>query len=167
MGLYLVQHGDALEEAVDPSRPLSPRGRADVEALARACRGKIAVREIIHSGKLRAEQTAQILSEALGAPVRAQKGLNPADPPRAFAEALSADDLCVVGHLPFLERLAGLLVAGREDQQVVAFQRGGMVCLEQRSPESFCILWTLFPGQPGAPWIVAEQPSRPSRRKET
>lgn len=168
MGLYLVQHGDAVEEAVDPTRPLSPQGRADVEALARACRGRIAARQIIHSGKLRAEQTAEILGQVLGMPVKAAAGLNPGDPPRPVAEKITgSDDLLIVSHLPFLERLTGLLVAGDEARQIVAFQRGGMVCLERRSTESFCIIWTLFPGQPGAPGAsAAPKPHDRARRRK-
>ncbi len=55
----------------------------------------------------------------------------------------------VVGHLPFLERLAALLLAGREDPPVLAFQRGGMACLERRGAPhgGWCILWTAFPDQ--------------------
>jgi broad specificity phosphatase PhoE len=35
MRLYLVQHGDAVPEQLDPERPLSAAGRQDVEAVAR------------------------------------------------------------------------------------------------------------------------------------
>jgi phosphohistidine phosphatase len=54
MRLYLVQHGDAIPERVDPERPLSAEGRRDVEAVARllASAGTRAVR-VAHSGKLR------------------------------------------------------------------------------------------------------------------
>ena len=34
MKLYLMQHGDALQKDVDPDRPLSPRGRRDIEKIA-------------------------------------------------------------------------------------------------------------------------------------
>jgi hypothetical protein len=66
MRLYLVQHGDALPEQVDPERPLSAKGRRDVEAVARvlASAGARAVR-VAHSGKLRAQQTAEVLTAAL------------------------------------------------------------------------------------------------------
>ena len=33
MRLYLVQHGDAIPERVDPERPLSAEGRRNVEAV--------------------------------------------------------------------------------------------------------------------------------------
>src|SRR5688572_29245639 len=35
MRLYLVQHGEAVPEQVDPQRPLSEAGRRDVQAMAR------------------------------------------------------------------------------------------------------------------------------------
>src|ERR687897_643977 len=35
MRLYLVQHGDAVPEQLDPERPLSAAGRREVEAVAR------------------------------------------------------------------------------------------------------------------------------------
>ena len=34
MRLWIVQHGDALAKGVDPNRPLSEKGRSDVERLA-------------------------------------------------------------------------------------------------------------------------------------
>ncbi len=37
----------------------------------------------------------------------------------------------VVGHLPFMGRLAAYLVAGSEDAVVAAFQPGTVVCLER------------------------------------
>ena len=33
MHLFLLQHGDALAESVNPQRPLSEQGRSDVERL--------------------------------------------------------------------------------------------------------------------------------------
>ncbi|MCK4450112.1 MAG: hypothetical protein KAX26_05930 [Anaerolineae bacterium] len=35
----------------------------------------------------------------------------------------------LVGHLPFLDRLASLLVTGDADHSIVRFQMGGIVCL--------------------------------------
>ena len=57
--LYLVQHGEAVGESVDPNRPLSAHGRATVEQVA-ACAARLGLKvdQIRHSGKLRAEQTA-------------------------------------------------------------------------------------------------------------
>ena len=161
MKLLLVQHGEAVEDTVDPARPLSPAGERDVRALAAACsRFAVQVGEIVHSGKLRARQTAEILGEALSLPVRASAGLDPLDPVRPLARECGewTEDRAIVGHLPFLGRLATLLLAGREDPPAVAFQRGGMVCLERREPGEWCLLWTCFPRQP-----VAGLPDRADR----
>ena len=66
MKLYLVRHGEALAKDVDPDQSLSEVGRANVERLAGfvGLRGVRAAR-ILHSGKARARQTAEILAEAM------------------------------------------------------------------------------------------------------
>ena len=65
MRLYLVQHGDAVPERLDPERPLSAAGRREVEAVARLLAGAGArVAHVVHSGKLRAQQTAELLVSA-------------------------------------------------------------------------------------------------------
>ena len=151
MHLYLVQHGDAVSDAVDPRKPLSPKGRQTVAELSRACRGfGVKAVEVLHSGKLRALETAEILGDFLGIPVRASAGLDPLDPPRPFAAEIEGwtDSRIIVGHLPFLERLASLLAAGREEPSMISFQRGGMVCLEKRASSDWRIQWTFFPDQP-------------------
>lgn len=156
MKLYLVQHGEALSAADDAGKTLSPKGQRDVRALAGACaRPRVEAVEVIHSGKARARQTAELLAAALNLPVRAVAGLDPLDPVRPFADACAGmRSTVVVGHLPFLERLAALLIAGREEPPVLAFQRGGMACLERRgAPEqgaphgAWCVLWTAYPDQ--------------------
>jgi phosphohistidine phosphatase len=148
MRLYLVQHGEALSGGSDAEKTLSPKGLRDVRALAEACaRNRIEAIEVIHSGKARARETAELLAGALNLPARKVAGLDPLDPVQPFAdECASIRSTIVVGHLPFMERLATLLVAGREDPPVLAFQRGGMACLE-RQDDAWCILWTAFPDQ--------------------
>jgi phosphohistidine phosphatase len=156
MRLYLVQHGEAVNGTTDAEKVLSPKGLRDARALAAACaRHRVEAAEVIHSGKARAGETAGLLAEALDLPVRSTAGLDPLDPVRPIADACaSMRSTVVVGHLPFLERLAALLLAGREDPPVLAFQRGGMACLERRGapgPDApfgaWCILWTAYPDQ--------------------
>jgi phosphohistidine phosphatase len=151
MKLLLVQHGEAVSDGSDARKPLSAEGVRDVRALASACRkAGLRARDIVHSGKLRAEQTAEILADALSLPVRAVAGLDPLDPVKPVAHECEdwTEDRIIVGHMPFLGRLATLLLADHEDPPAVAFQRGGMVCLEKRGPREWCLLWTLFPHQP-------------------
>ena len=63
MQVYLVQHGLAKSKDEDPERPLTAVGREEVERVARAA-AAVAVRPaaILHSGKARAEQTAEIFA---------------------------------------------------------------------------------------------------------
>ncbi|MCX7031055.1 MAG: phosphohistidine phosphatase SixA [Spirochaetes bacterium] len=130
--------------------------RKTARSLAESCaRYQLEATEVIHSGKARAQETAEAIGEACTLSIRAAAGLDPLDPVQPFArECLAMHSTIVVGHLPFLERLAALLLAGREDPPVLAFQHGGMICLERRgAPEAgtpvgaWCLLWTAFPDQ--------------------
>ena len=135
MRLYLVQHGLAKSEAEDPERPLTERGAEEVRRVASHAvqGGGLRVPRVLHSGKTRARQTAEIWAGCLGVAVEPAKDLAPNDNPTAWAERLrsSKDDLLLVGHLPHLARLAGLLLTGRPDLAVVQFRPGGLVGLDR------------------------------------
>jgi phosphohistidine phosphatase len=63
MDLYLMQHGQATTETEDPERPLTDAGRAAVQRVAKRARAAdVRISGCLHSGKLRAEQTAQVAS---------------------------------------------------------------------------------------------------------
>ena len=150
MRLYLVQHGDAVPEQVDPERPLSAEGRRDVEAVARllASGGNRAVR-VAHSGKLRAQQTAELLAAALapGMVLEAMAGLNPNDPVEPVARSIAewTSDVMLVGHLPFMAKLVAHLIAGVERKLVVAFVPATVVCLERGEAGHSAIVWMVRP----------------------
>lgn len=151
MRLYLVQHGKAKPKAKDPGRSLSHRGRKDVATVAAFARSAgVEVHQIRHSGRRRAEETARILADSLEpeAGIVALPGLAPKDSVRPVAELLNRETrpLMFVGHRPFMDRLAGLLVAGDEQCAVVRFQRGGIVCLDRSSKtSSWCVQWVVTP----------------------
>ncbi|HUE14440.1 MAG TPA: phosphohistidine phosphatase SixA [Planctomycetaceae bacterium] len=141
--LYLVRHGEAVSKDEDPARPLTQAGWLAVERIAGWAAGAdIRLDEIVHSGKLRAEQTAEILADYLmpakGSNVR--RGLGPDDDVRPFADSLAAADrtLMIVGHLPFLGRLLSQLVVGDADRPVVQFEVAGLVGLQFRDGQ-----WTI------------------------
>jgi len=150
MTLYLVQHGQALSDDVDPARPLSDAGEADARAMAAFLAGQpLAVPKIIHSGKLRARQTAELLAGAFAPPppVAERSGLNPNDPPEELAPELARwqDDAMLVGHLPFMGRLVALLVSGRPQGNIVAFRPGSIACLEPADAGGWSVAWMIRP----------------------
>ena len=156
MELYLVQHGEAMSEAENPERPLTVRGREDVQRVSVvAARFGLRPAEIRHSGKRRAAETAEILAAALDrrAPIVAVVGMAPNDDVRPVASALETtpQPLLLVGHLPFLSRLASLLLVGNPDRTLVRFRMGGIVCLTAEPSGSggtaggWMLAWMLTP----------------------
>jgi hypothetical protein len=79
--------------------------------------------------------------------VEAAAGLGPNDPVKPVARmvaGLSADTM-LVGHLPFMARLAGRLVTGDEHEEVVAFVPGTVLCLEPAAGDRWCVAWMVRP----------------------
>jgi len=103
--------------------------------------------KIYHSGKLRARQTAEYMSAALNRPAEMTSGLNPMDDVRLWADRLTKgkEDLMIVGHLPFMEKLAAYLLNGKENSRLVLFCYGAIVCLEQKEDQTWAVKWILMP----------------------
>lgn len=150
MALYLVQHGKSLPKDLDPEQGLAPEGISDVTRIAEVARSYgIRPAAIRHSGKKRARQTAEIFAASLipGSKVEQTSGIDPLDDVTGIAKQVKTEDnLMMVGHLPFMERLTGFLVTGSVERRVFKFQNGGIVCLD-KSPDSpwWFIKWTLMP----------------------
>lgn len=149
MALYLVQHGKSLPGEVDPEKGLSDEGIAEVKRIAKAALAhNVHVSAIRHSGKKRARQTAEHIGRILSISQIAQiAGMNPLDDVEEFAQPLSPGaNLMLVGHLPFMERLASWLTTGAIDFTVFKFQNGGIVCID-RLPDAdrWTIKWALMP----------------------
>jgi phosphohistidine phosphatase len=128
--LYIVRHGEAKPKDVDPERGLTDAGRTNVTDMAAwAATAGIRVDAIRHSGKLRAQQTAVIFAEHLGAQAVPAIGLAPNDDVADLAKAIESepDDIMLVGHWPFLERLAAQLVAGNAHSSVVTLEAGALL----------------------------------------
>ncbi len=150
MLLYLVQHGEARKKEEDPSRGLTTRGRNDAEKISGyLSKQVIPLDEIFHSGKLRAEETADIFAEALK-PVHGvarANGLLPLDNPTLVHEKLLGmeSNIMLVGHLPHLGRLASLLLCGDPEKHVVSFHMAGVVCLERDTNGLWSLQWMITP----------------------
>jgi phosphohistidine phosphatase len=150
MRIYLTQHGLAVPKDVDPDRPLSERGREDVRRLAEFLdKAGVRVGQVLHSGKTRAEQSAAILAAALlpTGESQAHAGLGPKDPLEKLSPEIAfwSVDTLIVGHLPYLGRLAALLLASNPDRQLLAFQPGSMACVEKEAEGRWVLAWMLRP----------------------
>ena len=150
MRVYLVQHGEAVPADENPDRPLSDKGRTDVQRVASFLARSVRVGRIIHSPKMRARDTAVLLAQALGPGglvEEAASGLAPNDSVEVAADLIAGwpEDTMMVGHLPFMDRLASRLVAGSEEANVAAFQPGTVVCLESADGGGWALAWMVRP----------------------
>lgn len=150
MALYLVQHGKNLPKDVDPQKGLSQEGLSEVKRIADvAAQYGVKVSKIYHSGKTRAEQTAKIFASGLNAEsgIDQVDGMKPLDDVDAFAKKIeSEENIMLVGHLPFMEKLTSYLVTGTDEYPIFKFQNGGIVCLHKDSDSSrWIIKWSLMP----------------------
>ena len=143
-----MQHGKPVSKEENPDRPLSEEGKRDVEKMALLLRTCTPLPgEILHSGKTRAEQTAEIIASKLGPGLNVleKEGLAPMDDVREIGETLGHDDTIIVGHLPHLARLTSFLLRGDESHSLVRFQQGGILCLEREASGSWWIEWMVVP----------------------
>lgn len=144
-----MRHGEAKPQNEDPRRPLSQRGRLEVEEVSRLAMVKrVRVHQILHSGKLRARETAEIMARCLQPPqgICEIRGLDPLEDPMIAKGELEAAQapVMLVGHLPHLARLASLLLTGGpEQEEIVGLSPATMACL--RWEESWKLAWTLRP----------------------
>jgi phosphohistidine phosphatase len=141
---------DAVPEETDPKRPLSNRGRVEVQRLAEFL-ADVGVQAsiILHSGKARAEQTAELLARFVGTGRRPEKtpGIAPHDSAPAFASTVNTwtTDTLVVGHQPFMGKLVSQLLIGNEAGMSTAFYPGSVVCLEREEGGGWQLAWMIRP----------------------
>ena len=151
MFLYLVQHAQALSKDEDPSRSLSEKGIEDIKKMASFSRGlNIIPHQIVHSGKMRALQTAQLLADRVNVDmgVLESDGLLPMDDPEIWFGRLSKinEDIMLVGHLPHMEKLASLLLCRDKDRGIIKFEMGSIVCLKRFEEFNWAVEWIIKPG---------------------
>ena len=151
MQLFLVRHGEATSADVNPARPLSGEGERQIRKLADfLAPRKLRPAYVWHSGKARAEGTARILARALAAKAKLleRKDIAPNDPPASVVAEINAhdEDLMLVGHLPFLSRLASALLTGAEAPELLLFHAGTIACLEHDAESGWRLAWVVHPG---------------------
>ncbi len=153
MKVYLVRHGEAVSEVVDPARPLSEKGRKEAGKVAAFLKqADISVEKVFHSGKKRAFETAGIIAEELSTEIDQREGLMPGDDVSVCARWLEGlassggEDLMLVGHLPFMGYLVGMMVNGELNDGVVQFETATVVCLERAMEGKWVIRFVVEPG---------------------
>ena len=121
---------------MNPMRPLSDRGRVEVDTLAQKAAERGAKPDVIwHSGKLRARQTAEAYWKRCNplAAFSAVRGLQPTDPTNWIVELIEGEtrNVLLAGHFPHLPQLLGRLLTGNADAEPAAFPLNGIVALEE------------------------------------
>jgi phosphohistidine phosphatase len=102
----------------------------------------------LHSEKLRAKETTEILASTLhpSEGVSEISGLAPEGDPLLVNEEVETEGgpLILVGHLPYLEQLLSLLVNRNGNAEAVSFSTGTVICLSQEKAR-WKIQWALHP----------------------
>lgn len=151
MRLYLMRHAEADQaELDDAKRPLTARGEHDAQHLANFLQARgYHLSHVIHSGKLRAQQTAEIIVSALasGQSAEIESALTGDDGLSCMLEKIATwtEDTLVVSHLPFISRLLSRLVAENADVQLVGFVPATVVCLELCESAKWRMKWCINP----------------------
>ena len=137
MKLYCVRHGhaDNIPNA-SGDYPLTAEGREEVSRVAAyLARRGVHVSHVMHSGKLRAQQSAEIMAKAIavGQPIEESALLCAERPVAPLIEMVQHwnDDTLLVGHLPFMPQLVSELLIGDENHDLVRFPPGAVVCLDR------------------------------------
>lgn len=152
MELFLIRHGKAGQAEDDDLRALTRAGRQAVERVATVLAGRgVRPARIGHSPLLRAYETADIIGRLLRTPLTSVPDLRPeSDVERVRSSLLRDYDLSImlVGHNPFMERMASLLLTGDADDNVLTFHTGSAARLVSVSPHPtvrFSCDWLITP----------------------
>ncbi len=140
MRIYLLRHGDAVESQFyhDSQRPLSDRGRRQIETVAGILqRLRISFDLILSSPLQRARETAEIIQQSLKVPdFMTTESLISGNNLRDLIAAINdnrADTMLLVGHEPQLSSAISLLTAG-DEQFRLEMRKASLACLEVKHP---------------------------------
>lgn len=134
-----MRHGQAASPLVDPQQGLTKEGREEIEKLAkRLAELDVQFKQVFHSDKARAQQTAQIMANYLAPNVIPQMriGLKPNDDPHQLLSEIESwqKDTLITSHLPFVPGLLAELTREQAYQsQGMGFVPGTVVCLTRHN----------------------------------
>jgi len=166
MTLYLVRHGKARKGGKDRQRPLMARGINDLKSVAAFLkRLRLPVSQIWHSDRVRAMETARMVAPAvvLSGKMLERPGLGPGDSVDAAIRQIKnvRGDLMIVGHQPFLGKLASKLLKQKSSDEIVKLPTSSVLALASEDGK-WAVAWLLPPvlvssgkspdrGKPGRP----------------
>lgn len=133
MNLYLVRHAiaeDARDGQTDDQRALTKEGIQKFEGVVQGLK-RLEVRfdRLYHSPKLRAVQTAELLTGLL----KGESEVTPhlaASPSLELLNQLEGESIALVGHEPWMGELCAWLVTGKTNGAAFPFKKGGIAWLE-------------------------------------
>jgi phosphohistidine phosphatase len=141
MNVYLMRHGLAVERGTpgydsDRERPLTSKGERKVRRVAEAfVKMEVSFDAILSSPLVRAQQTADALSEEMKAKQKVQltEHLAPGGGTKELVNLLqhlpdSPQEILLVGHEPDLGQLAWSFLTGG-DEVAIVFKKGGVAKL--------------------------------------
>ena len=156
--LYLVRHAvaghaDSARWPDDADRPLTKDGIARFRDAARGLRELVpAVDSVLSSGHARAWQTAELLHEVAGwrkpEECPALEAGRPVSAALDVLQGRTERSIALVGHEPYLSRLASLLCTGSEDAIRLELKKGAVASLSFAGPvepAEACLRWTVPP----------------------
>jgi len=150
MYLYCMRHGEAELDVIDSERALSAQGQSDVRRMGKyLAKQGYPISQIVQSGMLRAEQTAEAVAHSLKEMPRLEampelQGESLVEP---MAEQIQhwQEDTMLVSHMPFISNLVSYLVTGQAHLGLTAFPPAGLVVLERSRPGVWQIVMVLSP----------------------
>ena len=146
MKLYLMRHGQAASFEVDPEQGLSNEGKAAIEQLAhKLAKQNITFKQVFHSEKARARQTAEIMASILAPDVfpSSRENLKPNDDPELLLADINTwqENTLIASHLPFIPHLLMLLTGNNQPGNFVP---GTIACLV-KSGSKWQLEWITHP----------------------
>ena len=151
MQLYFVRHGIAelaVEGMMDAARELTREGIHRTKSMARTLAAAgVKPRRLFSSPLVRAQQTAQIISEVLEIKVITRKALAPGFTidalPKLIAGLKPTDEVIFVGHEPDLSGAVSQLIGGGE----IIMKKGSIarVDVSLQEPLRGALIWLLAP----------------------
>lgn len=153
MKLYLVQHGKAHDKEQDPERHLTAEGENETKRVAGflSVRNVGSLNKIYHSGKTRAKETADIFGLTLKPEGGVEKGgnLHATDDVTVWGDRLKElegqKEVMLVGHLPYMSKIASYLLNGDKKTDIVNFKNSGVVCLSTHENGEWELEWAVTP----------------------